>query len=319
MKIFLTGSSGTLGGYIIRELLGAGHQITCFDQVAPRVAGTDFVQGDIANADLLREACQGHEAVIHMAAVPGPGRATPAQMMQVNVVGTINVLEAALNASARKFVFASTAATVGFCFQKRDLVPDYLPLDEEHPCQPHDEYGLSKLMAELACKRYTDAFGMQTICLRVNNNWYLKREEAKLAVGAGWAKSFATVDDLWTKRYRKTILDPDGEWVTPGPPAPHKVLWGFTDARDAAQAFRLAVENTKLQHEVFLVSGDDTCSLMETPALLARYFPSVPLKTSLTGFASLWSHAKATRLLGYQPQYTWRESDFRAWLDQHRD
>ena len=314
MKILLTGGSGTLGGYVIRELPGAGHQVSCLSRTAPRAGGATFIQGDIANADLVGRACHGHDAVVHMAAVPGPGRATPAQMTQVNVVGTVNVLEAALQAGVRKFVFASTAAAVGFCFQKRELVPDYLPLDEQHPCQPHDEYGMSKLMAELACKRYGDAFGMSAICLRVNNNWYLQRKEAEQAMGTGWAKGL-TVDELWAKRYRKTILDPDGDWPTPGPPAPRKVLWAFTDARDAAQAFRLAVENDTLRQETFLISGDDTCSLVETPALVARYFPGVPLKAPLSGFASLWSHQKASRLLGYRPQYTWRESEFQRWLE----
>lgn len=72
-----------------------------------------------------------------------------------------------------------------------------------------------------------------------------------------------------------------GEATTPpvpGPLVPHKVLWAFTDVRDAAQAFRLAVENDQIVHEVFLIHGDDTCSLVETGQLIGRYFPSVQLK-----------------------------------------
>ena len=314
MKILVTGGSGTIGGYVLRELIQAGHAVSSFSRTAPRVDGAGFVQGDIMDGEGLAEACEGQEAVIHLAAVPGPGRATPAQLVNINVVGTVHVLEAAVEAGIGKVVFASSGAATGFSFQKHELVPRYLPLDEEHPSEPQDEYGLSKLLAELTCKRYSDAFGIQSICLRINNNWYLERASAEVAVRSGWAQQF-TVEELWKRRYRKTIEDAEGEWPTPGPPAPHKILWSFTDARDAAQAFRLAVENDTIKHEVFLINGDDTCSKEPTTALIARHFPELPLKAALEGHASLWSHAKATSVLGYQPRYTWRRSDFQSWME----
>ena len=319
MNIFVTGGSGTMGGYVLRELLRAGHRASCYSRTAPWVEGVRFIPGDITDLDQLGKVCPGHDAFIHLAAVPGPGRATPEQLMYVNVMGTVHVLEAAIQAGVRKVVFASSGAATGFSFQRHELVPCYLPLDEEHPCEPHDEYGLSKLLGELTCKRYSDVYGMQTICLRINHNWYLNRKEAGVAISSGWAKSFDTVDDLWTKRYRKTIEDPDGagEWAVPGPPTPPRMLWAVTDARDAAQAFRLAVENDEIVHQVFLISGDETCSMVETPVLLSRHFPDVPLKVPLEGYASLWSHEKATRMLGYKPQYTWRESDFGTWMQSH--
>lgn len=313
MNILVTGGSGIIGGYVLRELLGARHTASCYSRTAPKVEGVKFIPGDITDLDCLKEACTGHDAIIHLAAVPGPGRATPAQMINVNVVGTVIVLEAAVQSNISKVVFASSGAATGFSFQKHELVPAYFPLDEDHPCAPQDEYGLSKLQAELACKCYSDAFGIGTICLRINNNWYLNRAEAKIVVQCGWAKGLA-VEELWTLRYVKTIED-DGEWPVPGPPAPRKLLWAVTDARDAAQAFLLAVENETIKHEVFLISGDDTCSLLDTPTLIAQHYPNVPLKCSLEGNASLWSHAKATRMLGYKPQYTWRKSDFNDWWE----
>jgi len=135
-----------------------------------------------------------------------------------------------------------------------------------------------------------------------------------VAVQSGWAKGL-TVEELWSIRYRKVVEDsPETEWPVPGPPSPRKILWSFTDARDAAQAFRLAVENEDIGHEVFLINGYDTCAQLETSVLLARYYPEVPLKSPLRGHSSLWSHNKATRMMGYYPQYTWRESDFANWL-----
>lgn len=326
LRVLVTGGSGTIGGYVLRDLLQAGHSVSSFSRTAPRVEGAGFVQGDIMEPAQLADACQDQDAVIHLAAVPGPGRATPAELLNVNVIGTVNILEAAVQAGVSKVVFASSGAATGFSFQKKAIVPRYLPIDEEHPCEPQDEYGLSKLLGELTCKRYTDAFGIQTICLRINNNWYLERTSAEVAVRSGWAQQF-TVEELWSKRYRKTIKDAEGDWPSPGPPAPHRILWAFTDARDAAQAFRLAVENDTIRHEVFLINGADTCSREPTPLLIDRLRsslgegeanetgPDIPLKVPLEDHATLWSHAKATRLLGYRPKYTWRRSDFQSWME----
>ena len=315
MNILVTGGSGTIGGYVLRELLRAGHTVSCYSRTAPLVEGVKFIQGDITHRDRLGEACLGHHAIIHLAAVPGPGRATPEQSLHINVICTVHVLEAAIQAGIAKVVFASLGAVTGFSFQKHKIVPRYFPLDEQHPCEPHDEYGLGKLLGELTCKRYSDAYGMQTICLRINHNWYLDRKEAEIAVRSGWAKRF-TVEKLWTERYRKAIEDAEGrDWPAPGPPSPPNILWAVTDARDAAQAFRLSVENDEIVHEVFLINGDDTCSTVEIRTLIARHYPDVPFKTPLDGDALLVSHEKATRILGYQPKYTWRESDFRTWMD----
>ena len=314
MNILVTGGSGSIGGYVLRELLQAGHTVSDYSRTAPRVEGVHFIRGDITKLEQLEEALPGHDAVIHLAAVPGPGRAAPEQLLYLNVIGTAHVLEAAVHTGVRKVVLASSGAATGFCFQKHEIVPRYLPIDEKHPSEPQDDYGLSKLLAELTCKRYSDAYGIQTICLRIHNNWYLDRRGAEVAVKSGWAKNL-TVEELWTKRYRKTIEDAEGEWPIPGPPPPRKLLWLVTDARDAAQAFRLAAENEDIAHEVFIIGGDDTCSTVDTPTLIERYYPNVPLKEPLQGHASLWSHEKATRMLGYRPMYSWRQSDFKVWLD----
>lgn len=314
MKVLVTGGSGTIGSYVLRDLLQAGHEVKCYGRTTPPlVRGAEFIAGDIMNSDLLAQACQGCEAIVHLAAVPGPQRATPEQLMSINVIGTVHVLESALRHGVPKIVFASSGAAVGFTFPAKKMTPRYFPVDEEHPAEPQDEYGLSKLLGEITCKRYSDAYGLRTICLRINNNWYLDRPGAELAVRSGWAKGL-TVEKLWTIRYRRAIEDSESEWPVPGPPSPRNNLWAVTDARDAAQAFRLALEDDCLGHEVFFINGDDTCSTVKTRTLVARHYPGVPLKAPLEGYAPLVSHAKATRLLGYRPRFTWRQSDFQSWL-----
>ena len=314
MKVLVTGGSGVIGSYLLRELKRLGYSLSCYSRTRPIEDHADWLEGDIGRIDPLKAACEGHDAVIHLAAVPGPGRTTPEALLHVNVMGTVNTLEAAVAAGVPKIVFASSGAATGFSFQARPITPQYLPIDEAHPCAPQDEYGLSKLLGEQICKRYSDAYGLATLCLRINHNWYIDREGAQVAVHGGWARGLA-VEELWQKRYLKVIRDPEGDWLTPGPPRPRNLLWAVTDVRDAVQAFRLALENTEMTHEVFHINADDTCSTTQTPTLIERHFPQVPLNERLEGYASLVSHAKATQLLGYHPRYTWRNSDFSRWLD----
>jgi nucleoside-diphosphate-sugar epimerase len=315
MNVLVLGGSGRIGGYILRGLLRHGYIVSSYSRTAPLVEGVPFIQGDITNLDQLKEACHGQDAIIHLAAVPAPGWVPPEQLIRVNTLGTFNVLEAAFREGVGKVVFASSAAAMGFTFQRREVNPRYLPLDEEHPCEPQDEYGLSKLVGELTCKRYSDAYGMQTICLRINANWHLDRKGAEIAVRSGFFRGnsgqypeLRTVEELWSE-YRRCIEDPlHPKWGLNN-------LWAVTDVRDAARAFRLAVENDEIVHEVFLINGDVTCSTVKTRALISRYYPDVPVKTPLEGNASLASNKKAARMLGYRPQYTWRESDFQIWME----
>ena len=314
MKVLVTGGSGVIGSYLLRELKRLGYALSCYSRTRPIEGHVDWLEGDIGQIDQLKAACEGHDAVIHLAAVPGPGRTTPEELLNVNVMGTVNMLEAAVAASVSKIVFASSGAATGFSFQAEAIIPRYLPIDEAHPCAPQDEYGLSKLLGEQICRRYSDAYGLVTICLRINHNWCVDRDGAQIAVRSGSAGGLA-VEKLWRKRYLRVIRDPEGDWPSPGPPRPSNLLWAVTDVRDAVQAFRLALENTRIAHEVFHINSDDTCSVAPTPVLIERHFPQVPLRGSLEGHASLVSHAKATELLGYRPEYTWRNSDFSRWLD----
>ena len=315
MKILVTGGSGRVGGYVLRELLYHGHTVSNYGRTPPLVEDILHSPGDLGDLGALRAALRSQEAVVHLAAVSHPKRAAPEQLMQTNVMGTFNVLEAARREGVGKVVFASTDATLGFAFQQHLKIPHYLPIDEEHPCTPEDEYGLSKLINEIMCKRYSDAYGLKTICVRINSAWSLDRAGAEIAARSGPMRSSSmTADDLWAL-YRKQIEQPEGPLPVPGPPTPRVMLWGYTDARDSAQAIRLALENQSTLHDIFLTSADDTCSLEETSALVTRHFPGVALQAPLEGYASLFSHEKATRVLGYHPRYTWRNSDFSVWLE----
>jgi nucleoside-diphosphate-sugar epimerase len=313
VRVFITGASGTLGSYICREMLGAGHDVTAYSRTSGTMERVNWVLGDAENCEDLARSARGHDVIIHLAAIPGPGRASPERLIATNLLTTTSVLESAVRSRISTVVFASSGAALGFTFHNRPIAPQYLPVDEHHPCELHDSYGLSKLLGEITCKSYTDAFGLKTICLRINNAWYVDRAGAESAVQFGWARGL-TVEQLWERRYSKMVEDSSDHWPVPGPVSPRKNLWAVIDARDVAIAFRLAAESSIAGHQVFNLNGSDTCSLIPTPQLLARYFPEVPLRARLDNFDSLVSHRKAGQMLGFHPVHSWRRSDFAKWI-----
>ena len=313
MNILVTGGSGRIGGYALRELLRAGHSVSSYSRRAPLDEGVRHIKGDITDLEQLKKACVGHDAVLHLVAILAPGLATPERLMEINLMGTVHVLEAAVAADMGKMVFASSIATLGTAFAKTKIALQYFPIDEEHPCEPQDGYGLSKLLGEFICKKYSAARGIQTICLRIGSNWYVDREGAETVVRSkSGPMVFASVEDLWNS-YKLRRDDPKA-----GSPPGKLVLWDLLDARDTAQACRLALENDQIVHDVFHIIGDETCTSVKTAELVSQYYPDVPLRAPLPGNVSLVSIERAKRVLGYSPR-GWRNSDFEVWWEAQRD
>lgn len=276
MKILVTGGSGLVGRFVVSGLVEHGHQVTVLDMTRPELP-VHFIRCNILELGDLVYALEGHDAVVHLAAIPHPMTDPPQKVMQVNVMGTFNVLEAAARAGVPKVVLASTDSTLGFVFATHDFPPDYLPIDEAHPLRPQDSYGLSKALDEQIAASYTRRHGISTICVRI-----------------------CFICDT-------RLVNEHPEWV--GAEADLRGLWVYTDGRDAAQAFRLAAEVDGLGHETCFVSADDGRNTIPTMDLIAEHFQSVACDANLlTGeYASLISNAKAKRILGYQPQHSWHD------------
>ncbi|WP_304544079.1 NAD-dependent epimerase/dehydratase family protein [Sulfurimonas microaerophilic] len=132
------------------------------DNITEHQRGVALIEGDIRNAKLMEQVCQGIDGIVHLAANTGVGPSVedPRLDMECNVIGTFNMLEAARLNGIKGFVFASSGAPAG------EVEP---PIHEELPPHPVSPYGSSKLAGEGYCSSYSKTFGINTVCLRFGN------------------------------------------------------------------------------------------------------------------------------------------------------
>ena len=170
MKTLITGGAGFIGSNLAGKLVSDGHDVRIYDSLASGylknisgLPGIEFVQGDIRNANLLADVTAGMDYVFHLAASVGNKKSIdhPVIDAEVNVVGTINVLEAARRSGVKKVVFSSSAGTFG------ELKT--IPIGVDHPTNPDSPYGCSKLYAEKLCGAYSGLYGLKTVALRYFN------------------------------------------------------------------------------------------------------------------------------------------------------
>jgi UDP-glucose 4-epimerase len=168
MKIFVTGGAGFIGSWVARVLLESGHEVVVFDnlytgstELIPE--GAEFIEGDLLDLGATREALQGSEAVIHLAArtVVPESVEDPQAFFQANLVGGQNLLEAMRAEGVGKIVFSSTAAVYG--------APSKVPIEEDDPKFPVNPYGATKLAYEQLLHAYHACYGLDVIMFRYFN------------------------------------------------------------------------------------------------------------------------------------------------------
>jgi len=168
LNVLVVGGAGYIGSHVTKALLSVGHCPTIFDNMSSGLRqnlfdGVPFIHGDLLLADQIRQATKGMDVIIHLAALKAAGESMlkPEKYAHHNLIGAINLLNAASEAGVKKFIFSSTAAVYGD--------PQYTPMDEKHPTNPMNFYGHNKLQIEELLKWYDQLKGLKYVSLRYFN------------------------------------------------------------------------------------------------------------------------------------------------------
>jgi len=277
MKIVVTGGSGRLGQHVVRDLLEHDHDVVSLDRVRPPNPPCVAWHADLTRIGDVYQALDGADAIVHLAAYQAPNEASDSETFTNNVSATYNVVKAAADLGIPRVVLASSIAAYGFIYAPVPFPPEYLPLDERHPCRPRDPYGLSKVVGEQIADSFAAFTPLAIASLRFPGvNFDLNYES-------------------WPTRWR------DVAWRA------IRGLWTYVDVRDAATACRLGLTANLGGHEVFNVAAPTSTMREPTNDLIRQYLaPGTPVPDDLTGNWSATDSTKAERLLAFKAEHTWQ-------------
>lgn len=290
MRVLFTGGSGKAGRHVVAYLADKGHRVMNVDKVPMNYPGVHDLIADITDAGQMFSAMQTYagfdemeagtgaqtfDAVVHFAAIPRLLLAPDTETWRVNVLGTYNVIEAALKMGIRKVIIASSETTYGVCFSDGVTDPHVLPLDEDYPIDPMDTYGMSKQVNEATARGFQRRTGADIYALRIGN-----------------------------------VIEPDEYHRFPGffadPAVRRRNVFCYIDARDLGQIVDLCLQKDGLGFQVFNATNDTNSVCQPNAELLARFFPNVPLSREIGPQESLLSNRKIKDMLGFEEQHNWR-------------
>ena len=290
-QILFTGGSGKAGRHVVHYLVDEGYHVLNIDTKPLDNPKVRTLITDITDAGQLFNAFASYtglhefdpdlrppkiDAVVHFAAIPRVMIVPDNEVYRINVMGTYNVLDAAIKLGIPKVIIASSETTYGIVFANTPREPEYFPLDEEYPVDPMDSYAISKICNERTARGFQRRSGADIYALRIGN--VVEPHEYELF--PGW---FAKPD------FRK------------------KIAWSYIDARDLGEIVRLGIETDGLGFQVFNAANDSTSSDLPTAELLRRYYPDVPVRGSLGEHEGLLSNRKVREMLGFKEKHDWRQ------------
>jgi nucleoside-diphosphate-sugar epimerase len=335
MRVLITGGNGKVGKVVTEHFVARGWEVRMIDlQVSAEVAGIEYIQCDITHYDDLRVAMRGCQAVVHLAAIPTPANDPGPTVFQVNVTGTFNVFEAAAQEGIRRIAQASSINTLGCAWGPRELVINYLPVDEDHPLSPADPYSFSKSVIEDIGRYYWRRDGISSVALRLpwvwsgpqeqvekyRMKWSSDRKEitkfAELPAHERMAQIEEARQQTLAFRSSRQMEYPQYQLDWGAPWFDEKRIWRMytfdrfnfwtiVDARDAAQAFEKGLTADYEGCHALFINAKENWLGYDTRKLAGLFYPEVSQwKPSISGSDSLISVAKARQLIGFAPDYS---------------
>lgn len=290
-RVLLTGGSGKAGKHVARYLIKKGYRVLNGDLVNNAQIGLDFLYLDVTKSGQVFNALSSHfnrnelrknkdviglDAVIHFAAIPRILLKSDDETYRINVLGTYNVIEAAVKLGIKKVIFASSETVYGFCFSHGNPMPDSLPITEEDQTKPMDSYAMSKVVNEETAKAFQRRSGIDIYGLRIGN--VIEPEE-----------------DFLFEQFCKS------------PQVRLPNIFNYIDARDLGQAVELCIKKDGLGYDIFNVSNDNNSVDLTNEQILKQFYPNSSLKFELQSSECLFSNRKLKEKLGFAPAYNWKK------------
>jgi nucleoside-diphosphate-sugar epimerase len=283
MRVVVTGARGKVGRAAVSALMKAGHDVLAVDVAPPvfeRLGPNEprYAQAHLTDPGDAYSVVRNAEAVVHAAAIPEPTRNPPHTVFENNLMALFNVQEAAVRFGVRRFVNLSSETVPGFFFPERPFLPDYVPVDEEHPVKPQDPYALAKHFGEQLMDAVIRRSDMS--CITIRPSWVQHEGNYERNLGP-------QVRD-------ESVLSPN--------------LWSYIDVYDLADSIVLACESELPGHEVFYIASPDNVGNRPLADLVSRYYgDAIEVRDLPREDSSGISITKAELLLGYTPKRTWSD------------
>jgi nucleoside-diphosphate-sugar epimerase len=270
MRIAITGGNGDMGRRLAPYLIEQGHSLVSIDRSLPNnhIPGIHFMAADTLDLGQLLECMQGCDALVHLAAIRGPGSHPPTLLYANNTLSSYNALSAAAMLGIKRVCLASSVNAIGGAFS-RAPVYEYFPVNEEHPTYAEDPYSLSKWVME----QQADAF--------VRRYEWMKISSLRLHMLVDTRENAVSHSSAW------------GDVIM-------RHLWGYTLFSEANRAFLLSLTADFAGHEVFYIVAPQTAAAQPSLELAGQHFPKTVIRGAFQDHASFFNCEKAARLLGWQ-------------------
>lgn len=307
MKIFVTGAEGFIGSNTVQQLVDSDHEVTAFVLYnsfgkAGWLDGPGFlgkprlhmVSGDVRDADSVQSAMAGHDAVIHLAAliaIPYSYQA-PRSYIETNVIGTLNVMEAARRTGVSRVVHTSTSEVYG--------TAQYVPIDEKHPLVGQSPYSASKIGADQVAHSYWSSFAVPVTTIRPFNT-YGPRQSQRAFIPSVIVQMLS-----------------GAETISLGSLSPTRDL---TFVADTAEGFRAVAEGTGGLGEVFNMGSGFEISMAEVVEMLSEISgrkiaiteDPARVRPENSEVERLWSDStKIEGAFGWKPEHAGRDGLYRG-------
>ncbi|MUZ71808.1 NAD-dependent epimerase/dehydratase family protein [Agrobacterium vitis] len=288
-RIVFTGGTGKAGRHAVPHLQAKGYSILNLDLKPLDCPGVNTLITDITDSGQVFNALTTHfgfdgydhgsppsapDAVVHFAAIPRVMIEPDNCTFSANVVGTYNVIEAAMKLGVRKVIIASSETTYGVCFAEGDKDFHSFPLEEDYDSDPMDSYGLSKVVNEKTARAFAMRYNADIYALRIGN-----------------------------------VIEPHDYANFPGyldhPMSRKRNAWSYIDARDLGEIVHLCIEKDGLGFQVFNAVNDTITADLPTREFLAKYCPDTPVLREMGENEAPLSNRKIREMLGFKEAHPW--------------